>query len=134
MTPNEKLKNELKSKIKKVKKLKKVKVVLKTKRLELVIFENLLAKEGIEFIPEFVFFPNRKSRVDYMITNGKNRLAVEVEGGIWNEGRHTSPQGFIKDMEKYNNLSECGIYLLRYGYHNLTKKETIEQIKKTAGI
>ena len=105
----------------------------KLKRLELIIFENLLKKEGIEFIAEFDFFHKRKWRVDYMITNGKNRVAVEVEGGIWTGGRHTSPQGFIKDMEKYNKLSECGIYLLRYGYDNLTKKETIEQIKQTAG-
>ena len=111
---------------------KKVKIVIpNTKRLELIIFENLLTKEGIEFIAEFAFFPERKWRVDYMIINGCNRVAVEVEGGIWTGGRHTSPQGFIKDMEKYNKLSECGIFLLRYSYDNLIKKETIEQIKVT---
>ena len=111
---------------------KKVKIVIpNTKRLELIIFENLLKKEDIEFITEFDFFHKRKWRVDYMITNGKNRVAVEVEGGIWTGGRHTSPQGFIKDMEKYNKLSECGILLLRYSYENLTKKETIEQIYET---
>ena len=61
---------------------------------------------------EFRFHKTRKWRLDYAWP--ATRVAVEIEGGIWTGGRHTSPQGFSKDMEKYNALAEAGWVLLRY--------------------
>ncbi|MFA5135558.1 MAG: hypothetical protein WC505_07280 [Patescibacteria group bacterium] len=42
------------------------------------------------------------------------KLAVEIEGGVWIGGRHTSGAGFTKDMEKYNAAALMGWTLLRY--------------------
>jgi hypothetical protein len=64
-------------------------------------------------ISEYKFFPSRRWRIDFYITKGSVKIALEVEGGIWIKGRHITPEGFLKDMEKYNALSACGITLVR---------------------
>lgn len=63
-------------------------------------------------IAEYRFHPTRKWRIDWAFPSV--RLAIEIEGAIWTAGRHIRPSGFIKDMEKYNMLSEMGWVLLRY--------------------
>ena len=54
-------------------------------------------------VKEFKFHPIRKWRFDYAIPDHK--IALEVEGGVWTGGRHTSSVGFMKDMEKYNTAT-----------------------------
>lgn len=63
-------------------------------------------------IPEYKFHPDRKWRIDFAFPDVK--LAIEIEGAVWAFGRHNHPMGFIKDMEKYNALTELGWHLLRY--------------------
>ena len=41
----------------------------------------------IEFEQEFQFHPTRKWRADFHLKG--RRILVEVEGGIWSNGRHT---------------------------------------------
>lgn len=40
-------------------------------------------------------------------------VAMELEGGIWTEGRHTRGAGFVADLEKYNEAVCRGWYVLR---------------------
>lgn len=61
---------------------------------------------------EYKFHPTRKWRIDFAWP--ALNLAVEIEGGIWNGGRHTRGSGAAADMEKYNELSMAGWRLLRY--------------------
>lgn len=63
-------------------------------------------------VPEYTFHPSRRWRIDFAWPS--ERVAVEVEGGIYGKGRHTSVQGFLGDIEKYNALAEAGWLLLRY--------------------
>lgn len=56
--------------------------------------------------------PDRQWRVDAAFVSQK--LAIEVEGGVWTQGRHTRASGFLKDMEKYNELAARGWRLLRF--------------------
>lgn len=82
---------------------------------------------------EYRFHPVRKWRIDYAFPDVK--LAIELEGGCWIGGRHTSGSGFVSDMEKYNALTEAGWYLLRYQPDTKTKRKIdYSQIKRVYDI
>lgn len=53
-----------------------------------------------EPVREHRFHETRKWRFDFAYPAQK--LAIEVEGGVWSGGRHTRGSGFTKDCEKYN--------------------------------
>lgn len=56
-------------------------------------------------------FCERRWRVDYAWVDAK--VALEIEGGIWEQGRHNRPVSMIKEMAKYNRLSVLGWRLIR---------------------
>lgn len=97
------------------------------------ILNELLRRAGVpeQVKSEWAFAIERKRRFRFDFAFTERKLAIEVEGGVWIQGRHTSPQGFIKDMEKYNLACELGWQILRYTPQQLLKPETIEQIKIT---
>ncbi len=73
------------------------------------ILESYFA--GKEYFREYPFVKGRRFRLDYYLPDYD--LGVEFEGGVWIQGRHNRGSGFIKDMEKYNLLTNEGIWLLR---------------------
>ena len=79
-------------------------------------YEEVLAvdldKAGISFVREYRFSPDRKFRFDFAIP--ERMIAIEVEGGIWSGGRHTTPQGFLRDIVKYNLAVCSGWKVLRF--------------------
>jgi very-short-patch-repair endonuclease len=85
-------------------------------------------------VKEFKFCPTRRWRIDFAWPD--HLLALEIEGGIYTQGRHTRGSGFQKDIEKYNELTLCGWKLLRstprdfqtIGIQNLLR--FFEKIKK----
>lgn len=77
--------------------------------------------------PELKFHPVRRWRFDYSFPVQK--LAVEIEGGVWVRGRHNRAAGFVKDMEKYNAATELGWHILRYEPSKIDYK----QIKRVLG-
>jgi hypothetical protein len=65
------------------------------------LFLALLRRERLPLpVPEYRFAPPRRWRTDYAWPLAK--LALEVEGGVWTNGRHTRGTGFLKDIAKYN--------------------------------
>lgn len=81
----------------------------------------------VECVKEYKFHPIRKWRFDYAIPEYK--IALEVEGGVWTGGRHTSSTGFLKDMEKYNTATLMGWRVFRTTPDELYKTATINLIK-----
>jgi len=61
---------------------------------------------------EYRFDPVRKWRFDFALL--EERIAIEVEGGTWQGGRHTRGTGFEADCEKYNSAVLQGWRLLRF--------------------
>jgi hypothetical protein len=90
------------------------------------IFLALLKKEGLVPVMEHKFHPTRKWRFDYAFP--ESMVAVEVEGGVWTGGRHTSGAGFLKDMEKYNTALLHGWRVYRVTPKTLTSRDTITDI------
>jgi hypothetical protein len=39
---------------------------------------------------------------------------MEIEGGIWVQGRHNRGASMIKEMEKYNELAKMRWFLMRF--------------------
>lgn len=73
----------------------------------------LLKANGLpDPIREYMFCSWRKWRFDFCYI--KEKLAIEIEGAVWIQGRHTRGSGFIKDCEKYNMATILGWRILRY--------------------
>ena len=66
---------------------------------------------------EHKFHPTRKWRFDMAFI--KDKLAVEIEGAVWIQGRHTRGSCFVKDMEKYNEACFHGWTLARFTPHDV---------------
>jgi len=82
--------------------------------LEQTLYMQLRAVLGPLNVPvsEYRFDPARRWRFDFAWPARK--LAVEVEGGIWVDGRHGRGAGMEKDMEKYNRATVLGWAVLRF--------------------
>lgn len=58
------------------------------------------------YTTELQFHPTRKWRFDYAWEGHK--IAVEVHGGVHQQGRHTRGEGFTTDREKMNEAALLG--------------------------
>ena len=61
---------------------------------------------------EFLFHRRRKWRFDLAWPD--LLIAVEIEGGVWTNGRHVRGEGYEKDCEKYNEAQMLGWMVLRF--------------------
>jgi very-short-patch-repair endonuclease len=66
---------------------------------------------GPDLRREYRFHPARKWRADYC--HLPTKTIIELEGGIYNGGRHTQAAGFRGDCEKYNAAAMLGYTVLR---------------------
>ena len=93
-------------------------------------------KQYFEFagivVKEYKFHEVRKWRFDYAIPSVK--VAIEIDGGVWEYGRHNRPQGYINDMEKLNNAASMGWLVLRFTTHDRLMTSTLSLIKKTVEL
>ena len=60
---------------------------------------------------EYRFHSTRKWRFDFAWPD--QLIAMEVEGGVWNGGRHGRGSGIVKDIEKGNAAVLLGWQMLR---------------------
>ena len=96
-----------------------------------VIFDRLLEDAGLP-LPEaeFRFAPPRRWRIDWSWLD-PYWVALEVEGGLWIQGRHNRASGFMRDIEKYNELSAKCWRLIRCTPKDLYHHKTIDLIRRT---
>lgn len=85
-------------------------------------------------VTEHEFHPKRDWAFDFAWP--KQKIALEVEGGIYSGGRHIQPKGFLHDMEKYNTAAVLGWRVLRFtprGSSSLTAVQMVRQAMNTQG-
>jgi very-short-patch-repair endonuclease len=86
------------------------------------LLERQLDDYGItDFVREHRFHDVRRWRFDFAWLN--RMLAVEVDGGTRNFGRHNRFDGFAKDCEKFNTAVLMGWRVLRFN-SDMVKDET----------
>ena len=78
---------------------------------------------GVEHEREYKFLEDRRFRFDLAVP--KHKIAVEWEGAIFTNGRHTRGKGYSNDCKKYNLATRHQWKLLRYTTED-TKKENWE--------
>jgi len=78
--------------------------------------ESLLFSLQLSGLPvpqkEFLFHRRRKWRFD--LAWPELLIAVEIEGGVWTNGRHVRGEGYENDCEKYNEAQMLGWMVLRF--------------------
>lgn len=84
---------------------------------------------------EYEFHDKRKWRIDIAVWSNLDdtKIAIEIEGGIWQSGRHNRASGFLKDIEKYNELTMHGFMLLRFTHTNHDHNDIFKSIKYLIG-
>lgn len=95
------------------------------------IFRAVCARADLpEPVAEWVFAHDvgRKWRFDYAWI--AQRVALEVEGGVWTRGRHTRSAGFLADCEKYNEAAARGWLVLRTTPTLLATRATLDLIAR----
>jgi hypothetical protein len=97
--------------------------VRKVKRVKFkeanLVLETHMREAGFGFLPELKFCEGRDWRADYLINERYDQLLtrdvlVEIEGGVWKQGRHTRGSGYVNDLKKYNMASALGFKLFRF--------------------
>ena len=93
------------------------------------IFLQVLSISGLPSpVTEFKFHDNRKWRFDYAYPDKK--VAIEIDGGSFTNGRHTRPLGFQNDLEKFNEAAILGWRVLKFIPQELNSMKTVDKIKK----
>ena len=77
---------------------------------------------------EFRFHAERRWRADF--AHLPSRTLIEVEGGIWVQGRHNRAAGFNADLEKYLEAGLLGWRVFRFGPEQIT----LENITRLAAL
>lgn len=91
------------------------------------LFSRLCLDAGTSVpVFEYKFHAIRKWKFDMAWPAAK--VALEVEGAVWVQGRHTRGSGFVKDMEKYNAAASAGWRVFKCVPADLCRPETVEMV------
>jgi very-short-patch-repair endonuclease len=83
------------------------------------------AVKGPPLEREYRFHAERRWRADF--AHLQARCLIEVEGGIWVNGRHNRAAGFNADLEKYLEAGLAGWRVFRFGPDQITL-DNIQQL------
>jgi len=95
------------------------------------LFVAMLRSEGVP-LPEAEvrFHETRRWRWDFAWNHGSQRLALEIQGGIFAGGRHSRGAGMVKDMEKFSEAACLGWRIIYCQPKELCTAKTMDLIKR----
>jgi hypothetical protein len=108
-------------------------MVTKRKSDAQLLLATHLGELGIEFVEEFQFHRTRRWLLDFFFKYGhpvKKSYAIEIEGGIYTQGRHTRGKGFQEDIWKYNEATAMGITLFRFSTQDVMQGRAKDFIRE----
>lgn len=77
---------------------------------------------------EFRFHPSRKWRFD--LAWPSKSVAVEIDGGVYVQGRHTRGSGVEKDMEKFAEAAILGWKVIRVSTNQVKSGQALTWIER----
>ena len=83
-------------------------------------------------VREHRFHETRKWRFD--LSWPDRMVAIECEGGVWSRGRHTRPQGFMNDVEKYNAATMAGWKVYRVTAEMVHDGTALQLVEAALGL
>lgn len=83
-------------------------------------------------VREYRFHPTRRWRFDFAWP--RERVAVEIDGGIWTGGRHTRGRGFIADCEKHAEAQLAGWTVLRVADRHVRNGMALDWVTSALGL
>lgn len=98
-----------------------------------LLLEQHLRELHMPFMKEVKFDKNRKWRLDYLLCPLPPKpwnQAIEIDGGVYSQGRHTRGKGFEADLEKMNAAVAQGYKVYRFSTGqvlNGTARQFIEE-------
>lgn len=79
---------------------------MKSSDLEKEFAQQLRAVKILPPLREHRFHPTRKWRLDFAWP--ERLIAIEIQGGVWTGGRHTTGKGFSEDCAKFAEAALLG--------------------------
>lgn len=106
------------------------------------VFAAMLKHAGLpQPVPEYRFHPERKWRFDYAwlpvdcIPNvSEAMVALEVQGGLFVNGRHSRGAALLKEHEKLNEAAALGWRVLFCTPQTLCHLSTIDLIRRALEV
>ena len=81
---------------------------------------------------EYRFHDVRRWRADF--AHVEARVLIEIEGGIWVNGRHNRAAGFNADLEKYLEAGLAGWRVFRLGPDQITLENVERLVRLVRGL
>lgn len=100
-----------------------------------ILFAKHLDELGLQYRTEWRFHPTRRWRFDFVLGSfvkrywEPNRVAIEIEGGLFSGGRHTRGKGYQKDLDKYNHATAMGWRVFRFSTRDVMMGRAKEFLK-----
>ena len=82
---------------------------------------------GPALVTELRFHPTRRWRFDF--AHEASKVAIEINGGIWSNGRHVRGTGYLRDREKINAATALGWRVFELG----TGQVTVDNVQAIIG-
>ena len=87
--------------------------------------------KGPDLEREYRFHHERRWRSDFAHVGA--RVLIEIEGGIWVNGRHNRAAGFNADLEKYLEAGLLGWRVFRLGPDQITIENMARLERQVSG-
>jgi hypothetical protein len=98
-----------------------------------LILANRLERAGLPMgEPQYRFVPGRQYRFDRAYPDQK--VAVEVQGGIWTNGAHSRGSGVSRDCVKYSIAAALGWRVLPVTVEMIEDGTAVQLIRQALGV